>query len=311
MSFHKTYLSYYQDTTLILSQITKKRSDRLAEFIKVVHKRRCKSWAGLARELGMTGSGLMTWRDGLGNPDPENLKALASHPEVNWTPSQLDLYLDGKFDDRDIEDLLDNGIPEGILPLLAVKQAMTQYSEAELLEIVAFGIERLRTTKASGEDDNSQKKLNDSPPQIKNTKKPTKSESAPSPDNGKNGKEDMTTYLKRFADIRLRPLLRKSLEAQGFGSDYRRAAASVLKKPDHIDLFAGILEHLASGRFDPRIGYPRLFLGALASLCCRVRHWHSDSEVEIDSSSTYRGDVDTLLADLEKPLNGCPVNSHS
>lgn len=290
---------------LIVHETTKK-SARLSKLLKTVQSRRGITWAAYSRVLGVTSTGLAYWRDAEKFPDKKGLNAIAS--DLNWTSDQLDFYLDGKFDNYKLEDLLDEGLPEDILPIASVKQAMTQYSEAELLEIVAFGIERLRSTKAPEDDENDQKKLTDSPPEIKKSKKTNKSEASSSSDNGKNGKEDMTTYLKRFADLRLRPLLRKSLAAQGFDNDYRRAAASVLQKPKHIDLFAGILEHLATGRFDPRIGYPKIFLEALASLCCRVEHWHSDSELEIDCSSTYQGNVDLLLADLEKPANGCPVS---
>lgn len=269
-------------TGLIVHEDTIKAT-RLSKLIKAIHRRRQVSWRILAQELGVSDVAVGKWRDGFSSPVRKHLDAIAAYSYVNWTPQQLDLYLDGKFDDQDIEDLLDNGIPEEILSITTIKQALKQYNYSERVEILAF----LASLLKSGNDE-ADSKIQDSP------KKNNLQKSIEIP---------RTNYLSRLADIRLRPLLQKSLTALGFDRDFRAAAESVTEDAEDAQLLTPILKHLVDHRFEPRIGYPPHFLKAIAALCCEVSSWVSDKEPVINSEKTYRDKVEQFLLDLEKPLN--------
>jgi hypothetical protein len=257
----------------------------------------------LGQELGVSGFAVTKWRDGESSPERKHLDSIAAHPLVGWTSQQLDLYLDGQFDHVDIEDLLNNGIPEEALPLVTVKQALKKYNQSDRLEVLAFLADLLRSGEIDSSDINSQKKINNSTPQ-KSIKTPrTKNRTAL--DNRKEtreGDEKMSIELSRLADLRLRPLLRDSLTALGFDKDYRRAALSVCDT-EEASILASVLEHLISYRFEPRLGYPQDLLNNLAALCCEIKCWLSDDEPNINPKKTYRGEVERFLLDLEKPLN--------
>jgi hypothetical protein len=287
-------------TSLLLPE-TEKRSTRLSKLLQAVHQRRQVTWEAFGRELGVSGRAVALWRDEISSPGKESLEGIAAHPSINWTPQQLDLYLDGKFDDKDIEELLDKGIAEGTLPLIAVKQAMTQYSEQELLELISFGVERLKSAKS---ENSSQKKITDSQKSIKTPR--TRNRASSDNFNGNTKEEEkMPIQLSRLADIRLRPLLRDSLVILGFDKDFKAAAQWACVDAEDAEVLAPILKHLVAHRFNPRIGYPKHLLEALAGLCCQVDHWVSDAQPIINPEKTYKGKLEQFISDLEKPLNHC------
>jgi hypothetical protein len=118
------------------------------------------------------------------------------------------------------------------------------------------------------------------------------------------GHEDMVR-LPPLAILRLSPLLAKSLEALGYGQDYRAAAASLDLEQGLCEEFASCLKAIVLRQLSCPDGFNETAIKGLAALSCKVVDWGSNlDDLRIIPKETYAGDVEEWLSILsEASLN--------